>query len=70
MSVGILSGTKILVGEGDLKSFLREKGFGEERGGRQELSLIEVLYLVENDKMLYFDFLPEPYKKNYMKFCA
>jgi len=51
MGVGILSGTRILVGEGDLKSFLREKGFGEERGGRQELSLIEVLYLVENDKM-------------------
>jgi len=51
MSTGILSGTKVLVGESDLKSFLREKGFGEERGKRQELSLIEALFLVESEKM-------------------
>jgi tRNA-intron endonuclease len=51
MSTGILSGTKVLVGESDLKSSLREKGFGEERGKRQELSLIEALFLVENEKM-------------------
>ncbi len=51
MSKGILSGTKVLVGESDLKSFLREKGFGEERGKIQELSLIEAVFLTENEKM-------------------
>ncbi|MBN2014933.1 MAG: tRNA-intron lyase [Candidatus Altiarchaeota archaeon] len=51
MSAGILSGTKVLVGEGDLKSLLREKGFGTEKGARQELSLIEALYLLESEKM-------------------
>jgi len=51
MSTGILSGTKVLVGESTLKSFLREKGFGEERGSRQEVSLIEALFLLENEKM-------------------
>jgi len=55
MGTGILSGTKVLVGESDLKSFLREKGFGEERGKRQELSLIEALFLVENEKMRVVD---------------
>lgn len=51
MSTGILSGTKVLVGESTLKSFLREKGFGEEKGARQEVSLIEALFLLEGDKM-------------------
>ena len=51
MGKGILSGTKILVGESDLKSFLREKGFGEARGKIQELSLIEALFLIENEKI-------------------
>jgi len=55
MGTGILSGTKVLVVESDLKSFLREKGFGEERGKRQELSLIEALFLVENGKMRVVD---------------
>jgi tRNA-intron endonuclease len=55
MSTGVLSGTKVLVGESDLKSFLREKGFGEERGARQELSFIEALFLVENEKMTVTD---------------
>ena len=47
---GILSGTKVLVGDNDLKSFLTEKGYGE-AGKRHELSLIEALYLMETDKL-------------------
>ncbi len=51
MKTGILSGTKVLVGESTLKSFLREKGFGEEKGARQEVSMIEAIFLLEGDKM-------------------
>jgi tRNA-intron endonuclease len=48
---GILSGTKVIVGDNDLRGFLKEKGFGEESGKRHEVSLIEAVYLVENEKM-------------------
>ncbi len=51
MNTGILSGTKVIIGESDLKSFLRERGLGEERGKIQELSLIEALFLVNNEKI-------------------
>jgi len=51
IGIGILSGTRVLVIENNLKSFLRERGFGEKDGRRQELSLIEALYLVEKGKM-------------------
>ncbi len=51
MSTGILSGTKVIVVESNLKSFLREKGFGEEKGGRQEVSLIEAVFLMDCGKM-------------------
>lgn len=49
--VGILSGTKIVVGDSDTKSMLKQKGFGEESGGGHHISLIEALYLVETDKL-------------------
>jgi len=42
-----LSGTKVIVGDSDTKSLLRQKGFGEDAGARQDLSLIEALFLVE-----------------------
>ena len=52
---GILVGTKVLVGDKKLKSFLKEKGFGEEEkktlSSRIELSLIEALFLIENKKL-------------------
>ena len=48
---GILSGTKVVVGDKDIRPMLIEKGFGEEEGRRHELSLIEALYLTENDKL-------------------
>lgn len=48
---GILSGTKVLVGSSDLKSWLKEHDFGEEQGARRELSLLEALFLVEEKKM-------------------
>ncbi len=51
MSTGILSGTKVLVIDPTLKSFLKEKGFGTENGLRQELSLIEAAFLLESEKM-------------------
>lgn len=49
--VGILSGTKVIVGDSDTKSLLRQKGFGEESAGRQDLSLIEALFLVETENI-------------------
>ncbi len=52
---GLLSGTKVIVVENELKSFLRDKGFGEEEGSRQQLSLIEALYLLEKEKMRIVD---------------
>lgn len=51
MAVGILSGTKVIIGENEAKSFLKEKGFGEAVGSRYEISLIEALYLLENEKI-------------------
>lgn len=48
---GILSGTKVIVGDKELKSWLKEKEFGEEKGSRHELSLLEALFLVEKGKM-------------------
>ncbi|MBN2251274.1 MAG: tRNA-intron lyase [Candidatus Altiarchaeota archaeon] len=48
---GIISGTKVIVGDSQLRSFLKEKGFGEETGKRHELSLIEAAYLLDNGKM-------------------
>lgn len=48
---GILSGTKVIVGDNDLRSFLKDRGFGEESGKRHELSLIEAMFLVETGKM-------------------
>ncbi|MEM2918543.1 MAG: tRNA-intron lyase [Candidatus Altiarchaeota archaeon] len=51
ISSGVLIGTKILVVEPTLKSFLKEKGFGEENGSRIELSLIEALFLIDTNVM-------------------
>lgn len=48
---GLLSGTKVIVAEPELKSWLKEKDFGEEKGSRHELSLIEALFLVDDEKM-------------------
>ena len=48
---GLISGTKVIVIDNELKSFLRSKGFGEEEGTRQNLSLIEALFLMEMGKM-------------------
>lgn len=50
-TTGILSGTKVIVGDNNLRNILKERGFGEETGKRHELSLIEALYLSENDKI-------------------
>ncbi len=51
MGTGILSGTKVIVWDNEIKSFLKEKGFGEAKGTRYEVSLIEALYLLENEKI-------------------
>jgi len=51
MGVSILSGTKVIVGDGDTKSQLKERGFGEMEGRRLVLSLIEALYLSDTDKL-------------------
>lgn len=51
MSVGVLSGCKVVVGEGDAKSQLKERGFGEMEGRMLSLSLVEALYLVEEGKL-------------------
>jgi len=49
--VGILSGTKVIVGDSDLRSVLNDRGFGEESGKRHEVSLIEAAYLSDTGKM-------------------
>mgnify|MGYP000585145174 CR=1 FL=1 len=54
MAAGILSGTKVLVGDGDLKSQLKERGFGELEDKALILSLIEAAYLVGAGKMEVF----------------
>ena len=51
IGIGILSGTKVLVGDSALRSFLKQKGFGEEEGSRHEISFIEALFLLENNKL-------------------
>ncbi|HHQ45443.1 MAG TPA: tRNA-intron lyase [Candidatus Altiarchaeales archaeon] len=47
MGVGILSGTKVLVGDGDTKSILKQRGYGEEVEGQHVISIIEAVYLLE-----------------------
>ena len=54
-NTGLLSGSKVVVVDGELKSFLRDKGFGEGEGSRQQLSLVEATYLVDKEKMLVSD---------------
>ena len=51
MGVGILSGTKVVVGDSETKSQLKERGFGEEDGRRLAISLIEAVFLVETEKL-------------------
>lgn len=51
IGIGILSGTKVLVGDPTTRAFLKEKGFGEEEGTRHELSFIESLFLLEKNKL-------------------
>jgi len=51
MASGILSGTKVLIGDNDLKGQLKEKGYGEMEGKALILSLIEAAYLVESEKL-------------------
>jgi len=51
IGIGILSGAKIIVGDSALRSFLKQKGFGEEEGARHEISFIEALFLLENNKL-------------------
>ena len=51
MGVGILSGTKVVVGDNDTKSQLKERGFGEEDGKQFFISLIEACYLAEQEKL-------------------
>ena len=50
MGVGILSGSKIVVGDSETKSQLKERGFGEAEGKRIVVSLIEALFLVDTGK--------------------
>ncbi len=51
MGESILSGTKVLVGDNDLKSQLNERGFGEIEGSALALSIIEAAYLVDTEKI-------------------
>ncbi|MFC2162591.1 tRNA-intron lyase [Candidatus Altiarchaeota archaeon] len=51
MGVGILSGTKVLVGDNDTKSQLKQRGFGEDEENAHVLSLIEAVYLTEEGKL-------------------
>ncbi|MBD3387481.1 MAG: tRNA-intron lyase [Candidatus Altiarchaeales archaeon] len=54
MCAGILSGTKVLVGDSDLKSQLKDRGFGESEGKALALSLIEAVYLADTGKLEVF----------------
>jgi len=51
MGVGVLSGTKVVVGDGDTKSQLKDRGFGEEDGKQYFISLIEACFLSEQEKL-------------------
>lgn len=51
MGIAILSGMKVIVGDSETKSQLKEKGFGETEGKRLVLSLIEALFLVDAEKL-------------------
>ncbi|MBM3308915.1 MAG: tRNA-intron lyase [Candidatus Altiarchaeales archaeon] len=50
MGVGILSGSKVIVGDSETKSLLKERGFGEPEGKHLVVSLIEAVYLLEGGK--------------------
>ena len=47
MTYAIISGTKALIVDNDLKSQLKDRGFGELEGNTLSISLIEALFLVE-----------------------
>lgn len=51
MGVGILSGTKVVVGDSDTKGLLKGRGFGETEGKRLVLSLIEAVFLAETERL-------------------
>jgi len=51
MGYGILSGTKVVVGDSDTKSLLKDRGFGEMEGKTLVVSLIEALFLVEAETL-------------------
>ncbi|MFH1836219.1 MAG: tRNA-intron lyase [Methanobacteriota archaeon] len=51
MGVGILSGTKVIIGDSETKSLLKERGFGELEGKRLVISLIEAVFLVDTEKI-------------------
>jgi tRNA-intron endonuclease, archaea type len=51
MACGVLSGTKVLIGDNDLKSQLKDRGFGELENKALVLSIIEATYLAEKDKL-------------------
>lgn len=51
MADAILSGTKALVADQDLKSQLIEKGYGEQEGSALALSLIEAAHLLKKEKL-------------------
>lgn len=51
MGVGILSGSKVIVGDSKTKSQLKGRGFGEMEGRRLVISLIEAVFLAENEKV-------------------
>jgi len=51
MGVGILSGTKVVVGDSETKSQLKERGFGEAEGKRMVISLIEAAFLLDTEKL-------------------
>jgi tRNA-intron endonuclease len=50
MGVGILSGTKVIVGDPESKTLLKERGFGEAEGKHLVVSLIEAVYLADGGK--------------------
>jgi tRNA-intron endonuclease len=50
MGVGILSGTKVIVGDADTKTQLKERDFGEVEGRHLIISLIEAIFLTETGK--------------------
>ncbi|ODS42698.1 MAG: tRNA-intron lyase [Candidatus Altiarchaeales archaeon IMC4] len=51
MGIGILSGTRVIIGDSETRSLCKERGFGEDGAGRAELSLIEALFLLESENL-------------------